>query len=80
MCSHFQGWKPAGSRPGEHPREVAVCAAFPNGIPREIIEGADHRKTWPGDNGIRFNLASEYLPSDVDAWAVAAAIAEDRTA
>ena len=31
------------------------CAAFPGGIPSEILEARhDHRKPFPGDHGIRF--------------------------
>lgn len=34
---------------------MATCAAFPSGIPWEILMGQDdHRKPFPGDNGIRF--------------------------
>ena len=39
-------WKIAGE---------AKCPAFPDGIPRLIlINAADHRKPFTGDNGIRF--------------------------
>jgi hypothetical protein len=36
------------------------CKAFPQGIPREIFfEYYDHRKEFPGDNGIRFEPETE---------------------
>lgn len=33
----------------------ATCAAFPRGIPDEIlIGGFDHREPYAGDNGVRY--------------------------
>ena len=33
------------------------CAAFPNGIPDAIMwSGYDHRRPWPGDGGVLFEL------------------------
>lgn len=41
-----------------------VCAAFPGGIPDEIIRlGFDHRNEYPGDNDVRFEPAG---PVDVE--------------
>jgi hypothetical protein len=35
--------------------EGAFCAAFPDGIPKVILtNGFDHRRPYPGDNGIRY--------------------------
>lgn len=48
------------------------CDAFPDGIPRSIIDMEhDHRKPYPGDDGVMFALAPgdelpPYLTGDDD--------------
>ncbi len=38
----------------------AVCAAFPDGIPREILkEDVLHDGPYPGDHGLRFEPMEE---------------------
>lgn len=39
--------------------ESFTCEAFPDGIPKEVIMGYDHRNPYPGDNGIRFGPVDE---------------------
>jgi hypothetical protein len=37
------------------PDEPGECLAFPDGIPEEILDGlVDHKKPYPGDNGITY--------------------------
>ena len=35
---------------------TSVCAAYPDGIPEAIWQGADHRVPLPGDHGLRFEI------------------------
>jgi hypothetical protein len=40
--------------------DAFVCAAFPDGIPMEIVLGDfDHHKPHPDDNGIQFEPLEE---------------------
>lgn len=42
----------------KHLRSERKCIAFPQGIPDEIyFLGFDHRNEFPGDNGVRFEIA-----------------------
>ena len=57
-CRHFV----SGIRsPDGEPR----CAAFPDGIPHEVFfTTVDHRKPYPGDNGIRWESNGRPYPED----------------
>jgi hypothetical protein len=51
-CRHFKGRMAL--------QEKHRCDAFLDGIPNDIIEGEfDHRRPYPGDNGIRFAWKSK---------------------
>ena len=48
------------------------CAAFPGGLPTEIVTGAfDHREPFPGDGGVRWE------PADAEAARIAAELDAD---
>lgn len=43
-----------------HGRKDGNCAAFPDGIPKELEwGGVSHDKPYPGDNGYRWTLKPE---------------------
>lgn len=48
-----------------HIRSNYTCAAFTQGMPREIIEGFDHREPLEGDSGIRFDPREPGEPAPV---------------
>jgi hypothetical protein len=61
-CAHYQGWKGGPDEDG-----VTCCAAFPDGIPDEILHGQfDHRVPYPGDNDILFEPKTGVSDEQVD--------------
>lgn len=42
----------------KHLRSADTCVAYPDGIPGKMLfEHFDHREPYPGDRGIRFEVA-----------------------
>ena len=55
-CAHFRSYLETG-------REESSCAAFPDGIPDEIVFGGyDHRLPYPGDHGVRYESNGDPVP------------------
>lgn len=51
-CRHYRG---VAQPDGTEATERHVCAAFPGGIPGEIVLGKDmHAGPYPGDHGIHY--------------------------
>ena len=40
------------------------CKAFPDGIPRGILDREEHDTPYPGDNGYRFKPREDYNRPD----------------
>lgn len=54
-CKHFIG---VDQPDGTEETERNICAAFPAGIPEEIVVGLNlHTTPYPGDHGIQFEPA-----------------------
>lgn len=62
FCKHFmQGTPP------ESDKKAFFCAAFPNGVPIEILEqGHDHLEPSSGDNGITFEHVKDANFGDIN--------------
>ena len=55
-CKHLLGTKSEGVEENERP----ICAAFPDGIPREIAYGPElHLEPFEGDHGIQYERETE---------------------
>lgn len=73
MCVHYDF---------DADRDLRVCAAFPDGVPDEIVRlGFDHRNPYEGDNGIRFTPDGPVDVAEIEAiLATAAEMRARRTA
>ena len=56
-CRHYRG---IDQPDGTEATERHVCAAFPQGIPAEIVRGANmHTGPVPGDHGIQYEADTQ---------------------
>lgn len=62
LCGACERLRPARLSDGQW---IPCCDAFPEAIPQEILDGADHRRPWPGDGGLRFELAVDRPAADI---------------
>ena len=65
-CKHYRGDKKVDRRDngGVYTDVISICAAFPEGIPDEILFNEDwHRDPFEGDHGIQWQPTGgfEYL-------------------
>lgn len=59
-CKHFQGATSQGNPQGNPFATPKICAAFPQGIPQEVLLTIhDHRLPFDGDHGVRYEPTSE---------------------
>lgn len=56
-------------RYGNDYTQAPTCAAFPDEIPKSILEGlADHRQEILGDHGIRFEPRDGVTAAELEQW------------
>jgi hypothetical protein len=61
-CKHYRGVS------GDEPTQVAVCEAFPEGIPEEINLGEEfHSEPIDGDHDIQFEVDPELTEQELAA-------------
>ncbi len=57
LCKHYR-------------QDKRTCTAFPDGVPDAIYYGHhDHRRPYPGDKGILFDLSEDAKTGRLSLWA-----------